>query len=491
MVKANDSDCRWRGIRLFLALSTIPMIVITLLRIHTCWRNDAYLDQVSGVWIALANDLYHGVFYRPLYGPLGYGGTRYFPLVFVLHAGLMKLGGGPILTGHLLCLASTLALLAGVYALLRSLGVDKLLAACSSLFVLCSESTQLALLAIRGDVLPAALIVWGFVACCGPTIGLRQLIVAAAFFTLAFSAKVTAAYGLGAAFIYFWFRGQRRQAWTLAAFGAAGFTIVLAAMLIASHGRVYEILKSCATAGAPWTEIFLVPQHFAMFTGVDDLSGFPFLILAAAALVAWPGRFWRELPPLFFLFAAATILVIFGTPGADYNHLIDLQAAAVVLLAVWISRSDPQPATFGMAALGIAALMAVFPAARNLRHGIDTIPRREEFQTVLQTVGNNPNPILSGNSLIPVLAGQTPYVLDPFMLRGLRLHNPHFADPLWEMLEKKNFSAVVTIMDPNSEEGESVYTHGFYGPGFRKKLLENYKLYMEMKDNYIFLPRQH
>src|SRR5512146_2166594 len=155
MSAATDDNFRWRGLRILLALSTIPIVVVTIVRIHHCWSNDAYIDHAAGVWIALANDLCHGVFYRPLYGPLGYGGTRYFPLAFVLHAGLMTLGGGPIFTGRLLASASTLALLAGVYGLLRRLGVDKLLAGCSALFVLCSESTQLALLTIRGDVLPA------------------------------------------------------------------------------------------------------------------------------------------------------------------------------------------------------------------------------------------------------------------------------------------------------------------------------------------------
>lgn len=490
MLRETDSDWRWKGLRIVLGFSAAFMVAVTLLRIHTCWINDAYLNLVSGVWTALAKDLTHGVFYRPLYGPLGYGGTRYFPLVFVLHAGLMKLGGGLILTGFLLSFASTLALLAGVYALLRRLGVDKLLAGCSSLFVLCSESTQLALLTIRGDVLPAALVVWGFWACCSPAPGFRQLMVAAAFFTLAFSAKVTSVYALGAALFYFWFRGGRRQALLLASLCAGAFAIVLAAMLIASHGRVIQIFLECATAGAPWTSFFRVPQRFVMLTSTKDVGGFPFLVLAAAALVAWPGKFWRELPALFFLFAAAMLLLIFGTPGTDYNHLIDLHAAAVVVLAVWISRSGRQPALFGLAALEIVALLAVFPATRNFRHGADTFSRQQEFQTVLRIVGRDPKPILSDNPLIPVLAGQSPYVLDPFMFRVLDARDPRFDEPLLEMLQKKDFSAVVTSEDGNSMEGESTGGLCFYGPDFRKTLLANYKLYLVMHSDHIYLPRR-
>src|SRR5690349_3712070 len=44
-----------------------------------------YLNHVSGVWATLADDVAHGVVYRPLVSDLGYGGTRYFPLYFTLH----------------------------------------------------------------------------------------------------------------------------------------------------------------------------------------------------------------------------------------------------------------------------------------------------------------------------------------------------------------------------------------------------------------------
>lgn len=351
-----EDGFRWRTLRALLVFSTIPILCITVLRIHRCWVNDAYLDHVAGVWIALANDLCHGVFYRPLFGLLGYGGTRYFPLVFVLQAGLMKLGCGPIVTGHILSLAATLGLMAGVYVLLRRLGVDKLLAGCSSIFILCSESTQLALLTIRGDVLPAALVVWGLVACCSTTIGTRQLIITAALFTLAFSAKVTAGYGLGAAFLFFWLTGRRRQAWALAGLSAAGFTLVIAGMLIASHGRAYEILKACLMGGGSLSSFLRIPQTVALYTGREDVGGFPFLVLATAVFLTWPVHRWKEIAPLFFLCAGVITLIIFGSPGTIYNHLIDLHSAAIILLAVWITHSDQRRASLGLAFLALSAL---------------------------------------------------------------------------------------------------------------------------------------
>jgi hypothetical protein len=490
MSAATDDNFRWRGLRILLAVSTIPIVVVTILRIHHCWSNDAYIDHASGVWIALANDLCHGVFYRPLSGPLGYGGTRYFPLVFVLQAVLMKLGGDPIVMGHLLSLAATLALMAGVYVLLRRLGVDRLLAFCSSVFVLCSESTQLALLSIRGDVLPAALVIWGLVACCGPAIGTRQLIVAAVLFTLAFSAKITAAYALGAAFLFFLLSGRRRQAWTLAGLVALGFSTVVAVMLIASHGRALEVLKACILGGEGVTSLLRTPQRLALYSGALDVGGYLFLVLAAAVLLACPVRFWKDIVPLFFLCTGATTLIIFGSPGVVYNHLINLHCAAIILLAVWISRSDQTRALPGLAFLAIAAVLSIFPAGRNLHSGDDIVPRRSDFQAALLIAKDNRQPILAENPLVPILAGQSPYVLDPFMFRVLSQRNPHFADPLWKKLQQKEFSEVVLEDDPSTKSGRRWYLKVHFGNGFLQKVLDNYTLSQAMNGEYIFLPRQ-
>jgi len=485
-----DDNFRWRGLRILLAVSTIPIVIITILRIHRCWPNGAYLGNPSGVWIALANDLCHGVFYRPLYSPLGYGGTRYFPLQFVVQAGLIKLGGNPIMTGHLLSLCATLALMAGIYFLLRRLGVDNLLSFCSSVFVLCSESTQLALHSIRGDVLPAALVVWGIVACCGTTVGLRQLVIAAILFTLAFSAKITAGYAVCAVFLFFLLSGRRRQAWTLAALSATGFTVVIAGMLIASDGRAFDVLKACLFGGENLTSIRQTPQRLALFAFGEDVGGSPFLLLASAALLTWPRRFWKEIAPLFFLCAAGMTVIVYGSPGTDYNHLIDLQAAAIILLAVWISRSDRTTASFGLAALAIAALLAVFPAGRSF-HMDDTFQGRREMLAAVQIAKSDSGPILSKNPLIPLLAGQTPYIIDPFMFAMLSRSNPHFNGPLCKMLQERKFSEVVLPENPASNAVGKRSRKPQFSDGFSQKLLENYTLARKMKEEYIFLPRQH
>ena len=63
---------------LFAAVAII--VIITVARTCIWWRADAGISFASGVMITMASDVTHGVFYRPLFGPLGYGGTRYSPL---------------------------------------------------------------------------------------------------------------------------------------------------------------------------------------------------------------------------------------------------------------------------------------------------------------------------------------------------------------------------------------------------------------------------
>ena len=58
------------------------------------------LNSVSGVWLTLARDAREGVFYRALEASGQYGGTRYFPLLFLLIAALMRAGVPPVAAGH-------------------------------------------------------------------------------------------------------------------------------------------------------------------------------------------------------------------------------------------------------------------------------------------------------------------------------------------------------------------------------------------------------
>ncbi len=482
---------RWQSaLRLYLIAALFLISLLTLAHISLSWSNDAYLDHAPGVMVAMASDLAHGVFYRPLLGPLGYGGSRYFPLHFVLQAVMMKLGGGPILSGYLIALGSFILLLAGVFVLLRTLGTPVWLAICGALMLLCSASIQYGIVAIRSDILPAALAVWGLAFCAGSSVNARRILLAAIFFTLAFSAKVTSLYALAAAFLFLLASGNRRLAWRLALLSAAGIAAVASAILIASHGRAWQVLSASASGGAGFSNILHAPIRFGILTTTVDIGGFAILVLGLAALLAWPGRFWRDLPPLFFVLALITVLVIFGSPGTDINHLVDLQAAAIVLFITWAHRAGGNAFRFGLAALATAALFAYFPAWNSYTRGEDQLNRRQEFAIAVHIIESDPRPVLSENPLVPILAGRSPFVLDPFMFRVLRSKVPHFEDRLWAMLDRKQFGTVILLVNPGTDFGKNWYDREHFGPGFAEQVLKNYQLVYQAREEYIFKPRQ-
>ena len=115
-----------------------------------------------------------------------------------------------------------------------------------------------------------------------------------------------------------------------------------------------------------------------------------------------------------------------------------------------------------------------------------TIPH--QFQRVIEAIGPTDKPILSENPVIPALAGQYPYVLDPWMVQLLRRRIPGFEEPLLERLRNRDFSAVVLSGDPAQEVVRQWYDTVSFGPGFVSALRQNYKLAQVIDNDWILLP---
>jgi len=152
-----DWPLRWA-----LAGAAAFVVAVTAVRFAGAVSDWSHLNHVSGVWTALAHDLNEGVFYRPLSdaGDL-YGGTRYMPLHFVLHAALMRLGLAPAAAGYVLTALAAVLLSCGVYSLLRAFRVERVFAGAAAVLWLSTAAGQYAVLTVRGDLLAAALVVWG------------------------------------------------------------------------------------------------------------------------------------------------------------------------------------------------------------------------------------------------------------------------------------------------------------------------------------------
>jgi len=479
-----------RGARLALLAAVALVLVIAVIRAGYCWATDAWINHPAGVLIAMAADLKNGLFYRPLFGPAGYGGTRYFPLYFVLHALLIKMGIPVLLGAYLLSAAAILSLLAGVFYLLRGLGVEPWLAACSAAAILAVISAQQSLVSPHADGLASSLNIWGLAVSVRPRPSHGKVLLAAALFTLAWATKVTSVFGFVAVFVWLVSTGLRTTAWELAGETCLGYLLVGNALVAGTQGRIVEIFKACASGGTGLLGFAAGPWKLVAQIARLDPALLLFILLALVALVrvTLSRKFLQSLPAVYFVAALVVTGIIFGSPGLNENHFLDIQVASVVLIAWWIAHAALPQKQVGVYALALVVLMAVVPLLGILKNG-DRRFHMHRFQKVLAAVGETSKPILSENPVIPVLAGQQSYVLDPWMLRLLREDRPDFGEPLLEGLRHQAFGVVVLCMaDPRTSAGQQWYETAHFGPGFVAALNDNYRLAAMFDDQRVYLP---
>ncbi len=475
--------------RVLLIILASLIIVLTLPRLYIFWNNGTQLNLMSGAWVTLATDLKEGIFYRPLYSEkTGYGGTRYFPLFFSLHAILMAAIKDPIVSGYILSLLSGLMLLLGLCFLLRRIGVASFFAAIIPVFTLVAHTSDLALMGIRGDGLATAFNVWGMAFCIGEPAKKIRIIAAAMLFTLAFSTKITAAYGVITVVVWLFLKGYSKSAWKLFAYTAMGYLIALSTIHFASDGRAFEIMTVCSSGGANWKSVVRGFLEFSQTLMKSNIICFAFFLLALTSFLAG-GKAWiKSLSGLFFLSTTVTAIFIFSSPGTTSNHLIDLQTANLFLLGSFLEDRDWGKNRFqvvGIFLIGIFGLTSFSDSftARNLEKG-----KLRDIKASLNLIGKSDNPILSEDPLIPILMGESPYLQDAFMFRLLRKNKPGVAVHLFEKIRNRKFPAIVLIAFPG-EEAKRGYKDIHFGEGSIEEVEKNYQLADQIGGFLIYFPK--
>ena len=123
--------------------------------------SGTYLNLGSGVWLGLARDTHDGVFYRPLWNGAEYGGTRYFPMLFVLTAGLMRTGVAAIPAGVTVSMIGLVAMAAAVALFLKRLGTPRPLVVAATALSMAPYFVPSTAFAIRCEPMAAALAIFG------------------------------------------------------------------------------------------------------------------------------------------------------------------------------------------------------------------------------------------------------------------------------------------------------------------------------------------
>jgi hypothetical protein len=468
-----------------LAIAFMGLLGITALRIHTSWKNDSHLIHPTGEWIGLANDLKDGIFYRSLFGEYGYGGTRYFPLQFTLLAALLKLDFQPIQAANLLQLIVAIFLMAGLWRLLKVMRIEKQLAACIVVAFLGTMTLHYVILSHRLDLLPLALNLWGLTFCVQSEIRTSHLIAAAIFFTLAFSAKVTSVFGIGAVVLYNLVRGNRKTALKFLAFTLSGFAVAILVIYFASDGRILESMRVgyASDAGSFLKGPFRVLDHLVR----RDPIALIFFVLATAALFSSQTlQGFLKLPALLFLTSLAVTTFIHTTSGIEYNHLLELNAASLLVIADWMVAGNPMRRRWGYSILTVTSLIAVAPLIHAYKTE-DIIPVRKEYAELVSIVQKSGKKTITEDNLVSIFAGMRPYILNALVFRQLEEKDPSYGEPLWQMMQNREFGAIVLIYDPH--ENMEWYRSTHFGEEFIRRLEKNYSLFKHVGSQYVFLPK--
>jgi hypothetical protein len=107
---------------------------------------------------------------------------------------------------------------------------------------------------------------------------------------------------------------------------------------------------------------------------------------------------------------------------------------------------------------------------------------------VLKIVGDPHKVFLAENPLIPVLANQHPFLIDPFVYTIVARRWGSYANPLMDKLRSQEFSAVILQMDPTVEPGKTFYREYHFGTETMEAISASYTLKQAGNGVFIYLP---
>lgn len=463
------------------------LVLATCAALAVCQLRTGFnVDTGASVHMGLAAHLNAGRFYPALYDGEHYGGTRYMPLYFVLHAGLARLTGEYVVSGKLLSLSLGVLLAVVLVALLRRVGCGRGPAFALAALVVGSGTGVFACTTIRGDLLPVVCQLAALLAAWGRP-SYRRVMLAGLLCTLAFYSKLTAVWAAPAIGLTFLLARDWRRARAFAGAWLGTLAATAALLHVITAGRMVENFTALSASG--------MSSFFVLARGPYRLFGFlprggpllqalvPFLLLECFR--AWRARAWTVCHWA-FLFCVPVLAAIMADVGAVSNHLIDLTAAAALVAgALWASLAAEKGAWAlrGLLALSVAWGLCglwVNSLARGTASAARDLARGTQRHPAVPLAGLLPagGALLAEDALVPVSRGQVPVVLDLYALSRLQRSRPEVVRPLVRRIEDHGFARVVLrqrvegVDYDRGDDWESFY----YGPAVSAALRRHYRL---------------
>lgn len=475
----------------FLLLLIAGSSCVFLIIIFYSVFSGSALNHVAGTWIGIAMDFSEGIFYRPLFSEgIGFGGTRYFPLFFSLHALMIKLCGMPILSGHIVSLFSGALLFIGCFFLLRQKEVKPILAIGLLSLLLSGVSIQWGLSTIRGDILPLALNIVGFV-CFSSKYPLKyRVLFTSACFMLAFSAKVTAINGILSLFFWLILNRRKKEALMVLLFTSIGCIVFLSILYFGTSARIISIFKICSSGGANLNGILKSPITFTENVAKNDPKCLLFLFWASIIICKYRKTIVSNMLFIFLLISTMLTIIIFGAPGIDYNQLVDISTASILLIGsteFTYKSKNIRTSIYIYSFLIVFSIMYNLPSLKSkLNDGYKNIAKRYPKE-IINIIKQDDVKVLSENPMLPIIANKRPYVLDAFMLRLMIRNNSSIKSSIFDSINHKKFSAIVFNRDPLKDIGW--YSHTHYGYDFINKVIYNYKEGIRKGNYVVYFPK--
>jgi hypothetical protein len=501
-----------------LVAAAAAALALAALAAHA-WQSfsGGYLSYVSGIWLALGRDVADGVFFRDLIGPLGYGGTRYFPLFFILIGSFLAVGIPPLAAGWLASGVAGAVLATGLARIARALDAPRHVIWLAAAAAIAPYFVQQTLFEVRADVLAAGLNLWGLSAVvplfCAQRAARTRAWPAVVWFTLALATKITSLTVPGCVAIALVLSGRRRSGFRFVAGMAAGSALFLAVVQTASGGRALTSWRACMFAGTgegQTLQSLLAGEFIALARYshlLTALLGLTCLALAAGLVLAWRERRQRLadggrnelggralwLPVVLFAGVSSSTALTLSSPGTvPSNQMVEwLGVTFAVLLFAAAARRE-----LTLVVSTVLALVVVWMSAQDFirvsqlwqaRATRTTVATRQQ---IVDLVADAPAPVLSESALWPVLAGQQPFLLDPFALRVVMMSRPDIARDLETRVDARAFPVVIFQVDPTSAKGRGYYENVNFGWPITDRILSHYRFESHpASDVWIYVPK--
>ena len=473
-----------------LKVSIIACFAVVLTKIIFTFIYGSELSLVTGAWVGLAMDLRDGIFYRPLYSEAtGFGGTRFFPLFFTIHALLMKVSGTTFISGYIISIFSGLLLLGACYRLLRKMEIESTIIFGLIALLVSTFSIQLGFVSIRSDILPVALNIIGIAFILSDYDIKYKRILASLFFVLAFSAKVTAVSGLVSVFLWLVLNKRMKDAFWILLLTASGYVLFIAGLYLATSGRIYTIFTECSSGGANLLTAISAPFKFSKKIIKYDIVCMLSSLWAMLVICRYKKALIKDLFFLFWLFSILITVFIFTSPGTEYNHIVDVTVASVLLTGSMIYQNKFHNKKLFMKLFSVLLIFAVVYNAFWLSDLIIDKNKHVDVKfpkEIVDVCRSNNGIVIAERPILPVLANKKPYVLDSFMLRILVTKDNDIKMALLDGVNQRKYSAIIFSTDPLINMEERAYFH--YGREFIQAVVSYYKVGIRNGDFVVYFP---